>query len=132
MLAFVDVALRIGTAERFNARLLREEVELNPELLPIRAWLSGELRRGAPTDVVAAGRALGLYDARPFAGEVDVPTVVVLTTKDRLVKPRKQRALAAATRARIMTLHGDHDVPLAHPKEFGAVFRDAFDAVDGG
>jgi len=82
--------------------------------------------------VVAAGRALGTYDARPFARDVDVPAVVVLTTEDRLVKPRKQRALAAATRARIMTLPGDHDVPLAHPKEFATVVRDACDAVDAG
>jgi pimeloyl-ACP methyl ester carboxylesterase len=131
LLAFLDVSLRIGTAERFNERLLREMVDMNPDLEPIRAWLAGEMRRGAPTDVVDAGRALSRYDARPFAHQVDVPVAVVLTTEDRLVKPRKQRALAAATRARILKLHGDHDVPVAQPKEFAAVMHEAIDAVDG-
>ena len=38
--------------------------------------------------IADAGRALGNYDARAFAGDVDVPTAVVVTTKDRLVRPR--------------------------------------------
>ena len=128
-LAFFELALRVGTAERFNTRLLREQVEEHPELAPIRAWLAGELRRGAPTDIAAAGRALSLYDARPFAGDVDVPTAVVLTTRDRLVRPKKQRQLAAATRARIFSVHGDHDLPIADPKNFAIAFRDAIEHV---
>ena len=128
-LSFLELALRIGTAERFHARVLREAIDENPEVAPIRAWLAGEMRRGAPTDIVNAGRALSLFDARPFAGGVDVPTAVVLTTRDRLVRPKKQRQLAAVTRARVFPVHGDHDLPLVEPKAFATTFRDAIEFV---
>ena len=128
-LALFDLAMRVGSAERFNARVLREEIDQNPDMEPYRAWLSGEMRRGAPTDITAAGRALSLYDARPFASAGDVPTAVVLTTRDRLVRPQKQRQLAATTRGRIVPVHGDHDLPIADPKGFAMVFRDAIEHV---
>ena len=51
--------------------------------------------------MVQAGRALATYDARPFVGSIDVPTGLLLTTTDRLVKPAKQRALARAIDAEI-------------------------------
>ena len=49
----------------------------------------------------------------------------MLTTRDRLVRPRKQRRLSDATRAELFELDGDHDVPLMKPKEFAEVMRDA-------
>ena len=69
-----------------------------------------------PADIAEAGRALGQYDARPFAGSVDVPAAVVVTTKDRLVRPRKQRELAAAIPGcLVFELPGDHDAALVEP-----------------
>lgn len=109
----VELSLRIGNPDGLIERILRDAVETCPDLAPYRGWLKAELRRGDPADLAAAGRALGNYDARPFAGEVDVPTAVVVTTKDRLVRPRKQRALAAAVPgAHIIEVKADHDAPL--------------------
>jgi len=56
---------------------------------------------------------------------------VVVTTKDHLVRPKKQRRLAAATKARVFTVEGDHDMPLAKSKEFGLIFRQAIEEVSG-
>jgi pimeloyl-ACP methyl ester carboxylesterase len=112
-MGLLELSLRFGTPEGLVERLLRDAVEECPDLRPLRGWLKGELRRGDPAHLAAAGRALGNYDARPFAGSVDVPTVVVVTTQDRLVRPRKQRALAAAVPgARTIDVQADHDAPL--------------------
>jgi 3-oxoadipate enol-lactonase len=81
-------------------------------------WLEGEIRRNDVHEVVEAGRELGRFDARPFAGSLGVPTGLLLTTKDRLVKPRKQRALAAAVRANVIELDGDHFCSLVQPTLF--------------
>lgn len=100
--------LRFPTGRAALARLLGA-TELPPALRPYRAWADGEFRRADPTDVADAGRALAAFDARPFAGEVDVPTAVVITTRDRLVPPARQRALARALGAEVVEFEGDHD-----------------------
>ena len=128
-MSLLELGLRLGSGDRAVRRILASEVKANPELAPLRAWLIGETRRSSPSDVAAAGRALSRYDARGFASGVDVPTAVVLTTKDRLVRPKKQRQLAAATRARVFPVDGDHDLPLVKPKDFALVFRQAIDEV---
>ena len=110
-------------------RWLREAIFVQPALAEHRAWFKGELTRGDPSDLANAGRALGEYDARPFASSVDVPTAVLVTTKDRLVRPRKQRALAKATRAEVVELVADHDAPFINGKEFGDATREAVRSV---
>jgi pimeloyl-ACP methyl ester carboxylesterase len=83
----LEYVLRIGPSRGLVERALREAVDQAPDLAPYRPWLKAELRRGDPGDLADAGRALGEYDARPFAKKVDVPAAVVVTTKDRLVRP---------------------------------------------
>ena len=118
---------------RLSRRLARRTIAWfareNPAILPWTPWLGAELRRGDPSAFVEAGRALSQYDARPFAHEVDVPTAVVLTTQDQLVGPAKQRVLAAAMRAHIVELAGDHLVNLADGDRFAEAVRAGVDAV---
>jgi pimeloyl-ACP methyl ester carboxylesterase len=83
-------------------------------------WLLGEIRRSDTFKVVEAGQALSRYDARPWAATLGKPAASLITTRDRLVKPRKQRALAEALGARVVELEGDHLAPLVHPTEFAA------------
>ena len=64
-----------------------------------------------------------------FASTVDVPVSVVLTTRDRLVRPRKQRALAKATGAIVFELDGDHDVCWLDGDGFAKSTRDALQSV---
>ncbi|MGD9701483.1 MAG: alpha/beta fold hydrolase [Acidimicrobiia bacterium] len=92
-------------------------------------WLEGEIRRNDVHGVLEAGRELATYDARPFASSLGKPTAMLLTTQDRLVKPRKQRALATATGAVIVELHGDHLCSLVQPTEFSATTRRLVDDV---
>jgi pimeloyl-ACP methyl ester carboxylesterase len=120
-MAAVEFVFRSGRPRSMIDRILRDAIERCPDLAPHRSWIKAELRRGDASEIADAGRALGRYDARPFAGDVDVPTAVVVTTKDRLVRPRKQRALAKAVPgAEVLLLEGDHDVALMSVDEFAA------------
>jgi len=132
-MGLLEYALRLGPSKGLIDRTLRQAIETSPDLAPYRGWLKAELRRGDPTELAAAGRALGNYDARPFARTVDVPTAVVVTTRDRLVRPFKQRQLVAAIPgARHFELDGDHDACLVRPKEFEAVTLAALRSVGAG
>lgn len=83
-------------------------------------WLISEWRRNDPWHMAQAGRAISKFDARPFAPSLRTPVCVVLTTKDQLVPPRKQRELAQATNAEVVPLDGDHFVNLGKPAEFSS------------
>jgi pimeloyl-ACP methyl ester carboxylesterase len=129
-MGLVERVLRSTRSRSVVDRLLREVLEKEPSLLALRGWLVGELRRGDPTAIAEAGRAIGRYDARPFAGRVGVPTAVVVTTDDHLVRPAKQRALAAAVPgAMTFELAADHDACLASVEDFARVTVAAVTAV---
>ena len=122
LMTIVEYLLRLGRPRGIIDRALREMVHQAPDLEPWVPWLKGELRRGDPQALADAGRALGTYDFRPHAHAVDVPTAVVVTTKDRLVRPRKQRRLAAAIpHSATFELHGDHDAAIVLGREFPEV-----------
>lgn len=88
------------------------------EMQPFVPWLEAETRRGDTLAIVQAGRALGRYDARPWASSLGKPAASVITTRDRLVPPRKQRELAQALRAHEIELDGDHIVTLEQPRAY--------------
>ena len=121
LMAAVEYFLRLGRPKGLLERALRQAVRSAPELEPRLGWLRAELRRGDPEALADAGRALGAYDGRSIAPRVDVPTAVVVTTRDRLVRPKKQRQLARAIRgAAAFELVGDHDVCLVHGPAFAS------------
>lgn len=98
-------------------------------LAPHEAWITGEFHRGFPPALAGAGRALAGYDGRSLASRVDVPCAMVLTTRDHLVRPVKQRELARATRARVFEVDGDHFAPFSRGPQFSAAIRAAVDHV---
>ncbi|MGH8992928.1 MAG: hypothetical protein ACRDZ7_15570, partial [Acidimicrobiia bacterium] len=55
------------------------------------------------------------------------PCAVVLTARDQLVPPAKQRQLARATRARIFEVDGDHQAPFNRGPQYAAALRAAVD-----
>lgn len=114
---------------RFIRFGLRKAIPRGHELARYVPWLVGEIRRNDPWMVSEAGRALSEFDARAFVTGVSVPTAMVLTTRDRLVRPHKQSDLARALGAEIVELHGDHFVPLLAPREFADATRRAVDLV---
>jgi pimeloyl-ACP methyl ester carboxylesterase len=83
-------------------------------------WMLSEWRRNDPWHMAQAGRALSQFDARGWIASLGVPVVVVLTTDDQLVPPRKQRELVEAAAAEVVPLDGDHFVNVGKPAVFSA------------
>jgi 3-oxoadipate enol-lactonase len=101
------VGLLLGLAPRsfYRGALRNAKIELDERT----AWLLSELMRHEARDVAEAGRELGRFDSRPWLGSVRrIPTAMVLTTRDQLVAPAKQRELAAASGATVFEADIDH------------------------
>ncbi len=128
-LPVVELLSRFTTGKGIAQRVVRQAMEDDPSLEVWRPWLVAEMQRGYVPDVLNAGRALSLYDARPWAGEIDAPAAVVLTTNDRLVRPRKQRQLAERLHATVHEIPGDHDAPLVLEDHFVPALQRAIDDV---
>jgi pimeloyl-ACP methyl ester carboxylesterase len=72
------------------------------------AWIQSEMLRHYPADIAEAGRELGRFDSRPWLRRLDVPSAVVLTSRDEAVPPHKQRQLAEALEAPVFEAPVDH------------------------
>ena len=129
LLPVLDLVLRFGAGAVFVDRVFRRAAEEAPELVGYRPWLAAEFRRATARDLVAAGRALGRYDASPWARQLNVPASMLVTTRDRLVHPAKQRELAEVLHASVSEIDADHDVPLAKGAEYAKLTRLAVDRM---
>ena len=121
--------VRLGVGAGFADWVIAKAAGEAPELSRYGPWLAAEFQRATARDLVAAGRALGRYDARPWAGQLGIPATVLVTTRDRLVRPAKQYELAQALRARVFEIDADHDLPLAKGGEYARLTRLAVDAA---
>jgi pimeloyl-ACP methyl ester carboxylesterase len=57
-------------------------------------WAWRQFRATTGREVAAVGTVVAQFDSRPWINQVAAPTAVVVTAKDRLVPPSRQRALA--------------------------------------
>lgn len=95
------------------------------------SWVAGELSRSSARDLAEAGRELGRFDSSSWCGELQQPAAVVLTGKDRLVPPVKQRDLARALGVAPHVLDADHDACSKVPDAFVEALLAALVAVRG-
>ena len=110
-------------------RLLSRAGKSLPDAERWRPWVVAELERGHGGAMRAAGIALGNFDGRPLAARCGCPTASVVTTKDLLVRPDRQREFASAIRATTFELESDHDAPVACAAAFADVMVEALDDV---
>jgi 3-oxoadipate enol-lactonase len=103
-MGMLGFALGVSPARFWSLGMKRSGIPDGPQ----SAWLQSELMRHSARDVAEAGRELGRFDSRPWLRRLDVPSAVVLTSRDDLVPPRKQRELADALEARVF------DAPIRH------------------
>ena len=129
LLSVMELGLRLGTTTGIVERLLRLTTEGQPGIEAVRPWLAAEFRRGLAPEIADAGRALSRYDARPWAAQLGLPAAMLVTTRDRLVRPAKQRELAAALNAHVTEIDADHDLPLARSADYARLTRLAVDTV---
>ncbi len=94
----------------------------------MRAWAAGEMRRHDMVKIMEAGQAIGSYNARRWIGEVDVPTTVLVTTRDRAISPAEQHRMADAIPSAEVQLLDDGHIACAR-REFGPALVRAVDGV---
>lgn len=110
--------LRSGVFPRWMRWGIRRLLGPNHPLEQYVPWLACELQRNDTFSIVHAGQSLSRYDARVFASALRKPAASLVTTRDRLVKPRKQRALADALDAYVVELPDDHLSTWTSPDAF--------------
>ncbi len=107
------------TPGRLRRRLAQRMVGRRVADCSLQAWILDELHRNDATAVLEAGRALGRFDSRPWVGQIDVPTAVVVTTQDRQVLPARQHALARAIPGAVThEVDGPHDACVSRSRRF--------------
>ena len=131
-MAGVEYVLRFGAPQGITDRYLRAAVQQSPQLGPYRSWLKAEARRGDPSDIANAGKALANFDARHMARGISVPTAVVVTARDHLIRAGKQRALAKAIPGAVaVEVDGAHNAWMVKPVEWCEALDAGLDAVTG-
>jgi pimeloyl-ACP methyl ester carboxylesterase len=91
-------------------------------------WAGEEMRRHDLRLLFEAGAAIGSYDARRWIGQVDVPTAVVVTRRDRAVTPSQQAAMAFRIDKSLVHQIDDGHLACAAPS-FGRHLVEAVQAV---
>lgn len=96
----------------------------------IRARVLEEVAQSDPVTIGQAAAAVLRFDSRKWVSEIDVPTAVVLTQRDRAVRPAAQRSLAdQLPDSRIFPVDGDHAACRTASERFVPALIEACESV---
>ena len=94
-------------------------------------WARAQLRRTTLGTAISAVRAVCEFTSHNWIGEVDVPTAVVVTTRDRIVPVSRQLKLAQAIPgASVHEVDADHAVCTTAPQVFAPTLLQACWSVE--
>ncbi len=103
-------ALRALSKSRTVRRATRSTAEaLQVPEIDLAQWALEEWRSTSPWAVAQAVASLGRHHSTPWLPRIDVPTAVVVPTKDRVIPPARQRRLAARIPGATL-----HEAPCGH------------------
>jgi 3-oxoadipate enol-lactonase len=95
-------------------------------------WALNEWRGTSPWAVGQAVASLGRFHSTPWLHEIDIPTAVVVTAKDRVLPPDRQRAIAATIPdATVHVAECGHAGCVLDSRVFVPAFLEAVDATAG-
>jgi pimeloyl-ACP methyl ester carboxylesterase len=96
-------------------------------------WVREQLRLTTLATAVSAIQAVCEFTSHDWISQVGIPAAVVVTTRDRIVPPRRQRRLAQAIPgASVHELEADHGVCVNAPQLFAGALLEACWSVDPG
>lgn len=85
----------------------------------LRGWAQREMRRHDLRLLFEAAEALGRFSSHEWVGDIDVPTAVIVTTRDQLVPPHRQLKLAQSIPDAVARfVDGDHYAVVREPDRF--------------
>lgn len=96
-------------AERLAATLPLAPLALTADEMRVPQWAMREFRSTSFWAMLAAVGEIGAFDSTSWAGDIDVPTSVVVVAGDRLIPTHRQRELANAIPGAIR-----YEVPGSH------------------
>ena len=100
-------------------RWLTEQMYLQRKVETWEPWAIQEASLHDWRTVLEAGRAIGNFSSRDWLAEVDVPTSVIITMRDRVVPLRRQiRLFETIKDAEAFRVDGDHDAVVANADRF--------------
>lgn len=91
---------------------------------PMAVWARREMSKHSPRMLLEAGQSLATYSSRDWLHEVDVPTSVLVTTRDSAVLPMAQFRMATEIRNSHVNLLDDGHVACVSP-DFGRKITDS-------
>jgi pimeloyl-ACP methyl ester carboxylesterase len=117
-------------SERLHATLADEPAGLSSEEQRVAPWAMGEFRSTSAWSMLAAIDEVGRFDSSAWIRRVDVPTSVIVATRDRFIPTRRQRRLAASIPgAMTYDVTGSHAALVLGATEFVPVLVDACRSV---
>lgn len=98
---------------------LTEQLYLQRKAGAWEPWALQEASKHEWRMVLEAGRAIGAFTSRDWLSEIDVPTAVVITMRDRIVSVRRQlRLFESIPGAVAFRVDGDHDACVTAHERF--------------
>lgn len=103
------LSVRLGDAAAWRFALARPALAVTVASEQHNRWALAQLRTTRLAAVGGAAAAISRFDSSRWIGDMDVPTSVVVTARDRLIRPSWQRWLARQIRGATV-----YDVPAGH------------------
>ncbi|MET0143298.1 MAG: alpha/beta hydrolase [Ilumatobacteraceae bacterium] len=115
---------------RRSTHVTKQVVSHLLEVAPIGNQLLEALARHDDDAIHGAGLAIGRFCSTEWITSVDVPVVIIVTSRDRLVRPAQQWQLAALIpRARTITVHAGHFAPFRQPELIAGAVTASCDSI---
>jgi pimeloyl-ACP methyl ester carboxylesterase len=113
-------------ARRRTLAAAQDQPHVRPTSL--QTWARAEMRRHSYRMVLEAGVAMSNFSSRRWIGDIDVPSTVVVTTRDRAIPPLAQLHMALAIPGAAVHRIDDGHLACAKPA-FGASIASAVRSV---
>lgn len=113
--AFARVSTKEFAAVTYRYLIKHENIDSSEE-----RWMWAALLNRDPTLFYESGKAVLRFDARAWVGEISVPTMVIIPTRDEIVPTRTQRDLAARLPApSVVEIEGmGHASVISRPEDY--------------
>jgi len=117
-------------ADRLHSTLAETPAGLSADDPVVAPWAMAEFRSTSAWAMLAAIDEVGRFDSSAWIRRVDVPTSVIVATRDRFIPTRRQRRLAASIPgAMTYDVTGSHAALVLGAEEFVPVLVDACRSV---